>query len=92
MFVHNIPSGGISHCWAIHAEENAIIQAARHGISIKGSILFCTNKPCHHCLQMCINAGITEVVYKNEYQDVYTADILRYTNLQMTHLQEDEVD
>ena len=51
-----------------HAEENAIIQAAYHGISVKDATLYCTLSPCLLCAKMIINAGIKKVIYENEYQ------------------------
>ena len=56
-------------CRGIHAEQNVIIQAAYHGISIKGSTLYCTNKPCAICTKMIINAGIRKIVYEEGYND-----------------------
>ena len=62
------PSGqSLSECVCCHAEENAIVQAAYHGISVKGGTLYCTNSPCLMCTKMIINAGIAEVVYDEEY-------------------------
>ena len=45
-------------CRGIHAEQNAIIQAAYHGVSVKGAVVYCTNQPCSICARMIINAGI----------------------------------
>lgn len=56
-------------CRGIHAEQNAIIQAAYHGFSIKDSILYCTNLPCSICTKMIINAGITLIYYREGYAD-----------------------
>jgi len=56
-------------CRGIHAEQNAIIQAAYHGVSIRGASLFCTNLPCSICAKMIINAGIQSVVYLSGYAD-----------------------
>src|SRR5262249_46940060 len=62
------PSGqNLSECFCSHGEENAIVQAADHGISIKGSILFTTFSPCLACAKMIINAGVEEVVYNQNY-------------------------
>lgn len=62
------PSGkGLSECYCSHGEENAIVQAAYHGISIKGSTLFTTFSPCLLCTKMIINAGIVEVIYNEAY-------------------------
>ena len=69
----NTPSGTmIEHCHGLHAEQNAIVQAARHGIAIKDSIMYCNFKPCITCIKMIINAGIKEVVYQQDYDDEAT--------------------
>ncbi len=62
------PSGqNLSECFCSHGEENAIVQAAYHGISIKESTLFTTFSPCLLCTKMIINAGVKEVVYNQDY-------------------------
>lgn len=62
------PSGtGLEECLCSHAEENAITQAAYHGVAIKDSMLYSTFSPCLMCTKMIINAGIKEVVYNDEY-------------------------
>ncbi len=62
------PSGeNLDECICAHAEENAIVQAAYHGISVRGSTLYCLLSPCLMCTKMIINAGIKEVVYETEY-------------------------
>lgn len=63
-------------CRGIHAEQNAIIQAAYHGVSIKGATLFCTNLPCSICAKMIINAGITEIRYHSGYADAMSKEML----------------
>ena len=63
-------------CRGIHAEQNAIIQAAYHGVSIKGATLFCTNLPCAICAKMIINAGITTICYHSGYADAMSKDML----------------
>ena len=66
----SIPSGERHElCRGLHAEQNAIIQAAYHGISIAGSTLYCTNKPCVICSKMLINAGIVKIFYEKFYDD-----------------------
>jgi dCMP deaminase len=63
------PSGaGLSECICCHAEENAITQAAYHGIALQGSSIYSTLSPCLICAKMIINAGIREVVFENEYE------------------------
>ena len=68
-----IPSGTRQEiCYAVHAEQNAIIQAARLGIEIEGATLYCTHQPCVICAKMIINAGIARVVYKEGYPDEFS--------------------
>lgn len=57
----------LDECICSHAEENAIVQAAYHGISIRGGTLYTTYSPCLNCTKMIINAGIVEVVYNEAY-------------------------
>ena len=65
-----VPSGERHElCRGLHAEQNAIIQAALHGSSIKGAILYCTHQPCVVCAKMIINAGIVQIVYQGAYPD-----------------------
>lgn len=67
-----IPSGTqLEKCYAIHAEQNAIIQAAKVGTSVEGATLYCTHQPCSICTKMIINVGITRVVYKEDYPDSF---------------------
>ena len=56
-------------CRGLHAEQNAIIQAAVFGVSIKGSMLYCTNTPCVVCVKMLINAGVKEIIFSGDYPD-----------------------
>lgn len=57
------------HCYvALHAEENAIIAASRTGVALEWATIYCTHRPCDQCTRRVINAGIIEVVFKNEYQ------------------------
>lgn len=73
----NVPSGERHElCRGIHAEQNAIIQAAYHGASIKGGTLFCTTQPCSICAKMIINAGIVRIVYQDGYADPLAIEML----------------
>lgn len=63
-------------CYAIHAEQNAIIQAAKLGVSISGATLYCSNQPCSICAKMIVNAGIERVVYAFAYPDAFSREIL----------------
>jgi len=58
---------GLEECLCSHAEENAIVQSAYHGVTIKDSALYTTFSPCLMCAKMIINAGIREVVYHVDY-------------------------
>ncbi len=72
-----IPSGERHElCRGLHAEQNAIIQAALHGTSIEGATLYCTNKPCAICSKMIINARIVEIFYKEGYADTLAESLL----------------
>ncbi|MCM1289051.1 MAG: cytidine/deoxycytidylate deaminase family protein [Corallococcus sp.] len=63
-------------CYAVHAEQNAIIQAARLGVVLEGATLYCTHQPCVICAKMIINAGITRIVYKQGYPDEFAMQLL----------------
>lgn len=63
-------------CRGLHAEQNAIVQAALHGVSIAGSTLYCTHQPCSACAKMIINAGILRIVFANPYPDNLAQDLL----------------
>lgn len=71
-------ASGTKHeiCYAIHAEQNAIIQAAKLGSSIDGATLYCTHQPCVICAKMIVNSGITRVVYKHGYPDEFAVQML----------------
>ena len=73
-------------CRGIHAEQNAIIQAALHGVSISGSTLFCTNMPCSICAKMIINAGIRKVYYKEGYADPMSKELLEEAGVELIKL------
>ncbi|MBR4576617.1 MAG: cytidine/deoxycytidylate deaminase family protein [Clostridia bacterium] len=62
-------------CYAVHAEQNAIVQAAKLGVSIDGGTLYCTHQPCSMCCKMIINSGIRRVVYQEGYPDPFTLEL-----------------
>ena len=73
----NIPSGTRHEiCRAIHAEQNAIIQGAIHGVKIEGATIYCTHTPCMICAKMIVQAGIKEVVSYHNYADADARDFL----------------
>ncbi|EFK05596.1 cytidine and deoxycytidylate deaminase zinc-binding region [delta proteobacterium NaphS2] len=80
----SIPSGTRHElCRALHAEQNAIVQAARYGISIAGSTLYCTNKPCIICSKMLINAGIKRIYFDQGYDDELADAILDEAGIEL---------
>lgn len=79
-----VPSGERAElCRGVHAEQNVIIQAARHGVNIKDSTLYCTNFPCSICSKMLINAGIRKIVYKDHYTDELSLKLLREAGIEI---------
>lgn len=73
----NIPSGQRHElCRALHAEQNAIIQAAKIGVSTEGATIYITLQPCVICAKMLVNAGITRIVHRGEYPDELSRAIL----------------
>lgn len=76
-------------CYAVHAEQNAIVQAAKLGVSIDGATLYCTHQPCSLCAKMIVNAGIKRVVFQNGYPDDFTKDIFRESGVKLEHYEED---
>jgi len=83
----NIPSGERHElCRGLHAEQNAIIQAAFHGVSVNGSTLYCTNHPCVICSKMIINAGIVHVIVREHYRDDLAEEMLREATIMVSQL------
>ena len=87
----NIPSGQRQElCYAVHAEQNAIIQAAKLGISIDGATLYCTHQPCVMCAKIIVNSGITRVVYREGYPDDFALEILAEGGVQLERMPANE--
>ena len=87
----NVPSGTRQEvCYAIHAEQNAIIQAAKLGVNIDGSTLYCTHQPCILCAKMIVNAGIVRVVYHSGYPDDFALDIFKEAGVLVERYSESE--
>lgn len=84
----NIPSGQRHElCRAIHAEQNAIIQAAYSGTSVKDGTLYVTHQPCVLCAKMVINAGIKKVVFRGEYPDELAMDMLKESGVRVVRFE-----
>lgn len=79
---NNIESGTRHElCRGVHAEQNAVIQAAYFGASIKDASIYTTNFPCVMCAKILVNAGIIEVIYKDDYEDPLSKDIMNESNV-----------
>ena len=80
----NVESG-MRHelCRGIHAEQNAIIQAALHGVGVAGGTIYVTHQPCLTCAKMIINAGIRRVVYAGHYPDHNAVEFLRAAGVEL---------
>ncbi len=84
-----VPSGEKHElCRALHAEQNAIIQAATLGQSVEGGTIYITHQPCAICAKMIINAGIQRIVVREGYPDELAVEILREAGLRIVMLGE----
>jgi len=80
----NIPSGERQEiCRGIHAEQNVIIQAALHGVSLEGSTIYCTHTPCVLCAKMLVNARIKRFVSFNKYRDIAFIDLFKEAGIEV---------
>ncbi len=85
----NIPSGTRHElCYAIHAEQNAIIQAAKLGVSIEGATLYCTHQPCVICAKMIVNSGIARIVYVEGYPDDFSLSLIAEASVTLEQYEE----
>ena len=74
-------------CRGLHAEQNAIIQAAYHGVSVKGAKIYVTTRPCSICTKMLINAGIEEVIYIEHYEDELAGKLLEESHMTIRRIE-----
>ncbi len=80
----DIPSGErYELCRGVHAEQNAIINAAYYGISTQDSVMYCTNQPCIICARMIINAGIVKVVHRGNFNDDIALDLMKEAGIEL---------
>ncbi len=80
----DIPSGTRQElCYAIHAEQNAIIQAAKLGVSIEGATMYCTHQPCVICAKMIVNSGVSRVIYGEGYPDEFSVRIFEMSGVEL---------
>jgi dCMP deaminase len=88
---NSIPSGERHElCRGVHAEANAIIQAALHGISTENSSMYCTHQPCVLCTKLIINARIKEVIYKEPYPDALSLELMKQAKIKLRQLDSDK--
>lgn len=79
-----IPSGERHElCRAVHAEQNAIAQAAQYGISVAGATLYVTHQPCVMCAKIVINAGIERIIYSGDYPDKLSLELLNEAGIKL---------
>ncbi len=82
----NVPSGERHElCRGLHAEMNAFLQAAVHGVSTQGATLYCTTYPCSLCAKMIINAGVRRVVEAGDYPDDLSRELLAEAGIEVEH-------
>jgi len=74
-------------CRGLHAEQNAIIQAAFHGVSVNNAKIYCTTRPCSICTKMLVNAGIDEIIYIEEYEDELAAQLAEEAGLSLRRVE-----
>ena len=74
----------LEECYAIHAEQNAIIQAARIGVSVDGATIYCTHQPCVICAKIIINSGIRRVVYAAGYPDEFALKMFEEAGVEVS--------
>lgn len=89
----NIPSGTRTEvCRAIHAEQNAIIQAGLHGESTRGATLYCTHSPCILCAKVIVNAGIKKVIFCGDYADKNFKKLFKEAGLEISNMKQPETE
>jgi dCMP deaminase len=98
------PEGGGEHDWplgclraghcirALHAEQNALLQAAMMGIACQGSTMYVTCQPCNNCAKMIINAGIVRVIYEGDYPDDFSKELFRDSDMEVMRFINDRLE
>ena len=98
------PEGGGEHDWpqgclraghcirALHAEQNALLQAAMMGIACKDSTIYVSCQPCNNCAKMIINAGIVRVIYEGDYPDDFSKELFRQAAIEVFTFRNDALE
>ncbi len=98
------PPGGPDHDWpegcmraghcirSLHAEQNALLQAAKIGVACEGATLYVTCQPCNTCAKMAINAGIVRVIYEGDYPDDFSLELFRLSKLEVFRYRDGELE
>ena len=82
--VKNIASGTMQEvCYAVHAEQNAIVQAAKLGVSLEGAVMYVTHQPCVICSRIIINSGVKKVIYKHGYPDAFALELFAQSGVEL---------
>lgn len=86
----SIPSGQrYELCRGVHAEQNAIINAAYYGIATQDAVMYCTNQPCIICARMIINAGIVKVVHRGNFRDDIALELMKEAGIELVVVEKD---
>ena len=81
---HNIPSGeALDKCYAVHAEQNAIMNALKNGNDLQGASIYVTTFPCSTCSKLIIQSGIKELYYIDTYNDLFTKELLKESGIKL---------
>ncbi len=77
------PGTALDTCLCLHAEQNAIVQAAYHGVGIAGGTIYCTHQPCLTCAKMIVNGGLARIVYDEPYPDPVAEQLLGNASVEL---------
>ncbi len=87
-----VPSGERHElCRGLHAEQNTLIQAARHGVSVIGADLYCTDMPCIICIKMLLNADIKNIYHLRSYSDPLSMEMMKEARINIKQIMPEEI-
>ena len=73
-------------CYSTHAEQNALVQAAKLGTAVDGATIYVTHRPCVICTKLLINAGIKRIVYGYNYPDEFSVNLIKEAGIELVHI------